>query len=167
MASISPNRGRAAKKRRPSWRRIKIHFPYTVDQAAKASGVTKGTIRRWIDAGTLPAITDGRPHYILGADLRDYLASRSRRGPKMPPHMFWCFRCKSRKAAALGIADYLPLTERTGNLRAICECGTLMHKVVSKSTLSQFAPTLDVTIQQRPERLTDFASPSSNDHFKP
>lgn len=167
MAATSPNRSRAPKKRRPNWRRIKVHFPYTVDKAAKVTGMTKGTVRRWIDAGNLPAITDKRPHYILGADLRDYLASRSRRGPKMPPDVFRCFKCKTRKSAALGMADYIPLTESTGNLRTICECGTLMHKVVSKSTLGQFAGVLEVTIQQGPERLTDSSSLSSNDHFKP
>lgn len=51
-------------RRRFNWSRVKVHRSYTVDEAARLLGVTKGTIRRWIGAG-LPAITDRKPFLIL------------------------------------------------------------------------------------------------------
>jgi predicted ArsR family transcriptional regulator len=46
--------------RRIDPRRIKTHFPYTVEEAADALGVHKNTVRMWIKAG-LEVADDRRP----------------------------------------------------------------------------------------------------------
>jgi excisionase family DNA binding protein len=51
-------RGRNKRTRNPNRRSIKIHRNYTVEEAARTTGCAKGTIRRWIKSGALPAITD-------------------------------------------------------------------------------------------------------------
>jgi excisionase family DNA binding protein len=65
-------------------RRIKRHHSYTVDEAARAIGAARGTVRRWLDKG-LPAIRDRKPFLILGDDLAAYMAARSvRNNPARP-----------------------------------------------------------------------------------
>src|SRR5437762_2244097 len=97
-------------RHRVNQRRVKIHRSYTVDGAARMLGTSKGTIRRWIKSGALPAITDQKPHLILGGDLVDYLKARASTGPKLKLHECYCFKCRAPRAPALGIADYMPLT---------------------------------------------------------
>lgn len=69
--------------RKPDRRSIKLHRSYTVDEASRTIGSAKGTIRRWIKSGALPALTDQKPNLILGEDLIDYLKARAKPGPKM------------------------------------------------------------------------------------
>lgn len=54
-------RHRRKRTRKPNRRAIKIHRNYTVEQAASVTGCAKGTIRRWIKSGALPAITNRKP----------------------------------------------------------------------------------------------------------
>src|ERR1700726_740934 len=58
--------------RRIDPRRIKTHFPYTVEEAADALGVHKNTVRMWIKAG-LAVADNRRPTVMSGAAIRDYL----------------------------------------------------------------------------------------------
>lgn len=48
--------------RRASARRIKKHHSYEVLEAAELLGIHRHTIRRWINSGALPALTEERPH---------------------------------------------------------------------------------------------------------
>ena len=63
------------RKPKSSRHRINIHRGYSVDEVARARGVTKGTVRRWTKSG-LPAITDQKPLLILGEDLIEFLTMR-------------------------------------------------------------------------------------------
>jgi excisionase family DNA binding protein len=71
------------RNRRPDWRRIKGKLSYTIDEVARALGTHRNTVRHWIRKAGLPAMTDARPHLILGSDLVAFLrtrrASRKRR----------------------------------------------------------------------------------------
>ena len=152
--------------RNPNRRSIKIHRNYTVEEAARATGCAKGTIRRWIKSDALPAITDRKPNLILGGDLFDYLKARATSGPKLRLNECYCLKCRAPREPALGMADYVPLTPTTGNLRALCStCTTVMHKAVPLAALAELAGILDVTAQQASQRLTDTAKPSLNDHL--
>ena len=54
---------------------------FRVSEAAPLLGVSDDTVRRWIDAGTLPASTDAAGRTILdGADLAAHLAATERAG---------------------------------------------------------------------------------------
>jgi len=149
---------RSKRTRRPSRRSVKIHRNYTVDEAARVTGYAKGTIRRWIKSAALPAITDRKPNLILGGDLADYLKARAASGPRLQLHECYCFRCRAPRTPALGMADYVPLTSTTGNLRALCgTCTTVMNKAISLSALAALEGILDVTVQQASKHLRDTA----------
>jgi excisionase family DNA binding protein len=151
---------------RPGRRRVKIHRNYTIEQAARVTGRAKGTIRRWIKSGILPAITDRKPHLILGGDLFDCLKARASTRTKLRLHECYCLKCRAARAPALGIADYVPLSPTTGNLAALCSsCTTIMHKAISLAALAALAGIVEVTMRQASKHLTDTAKPPLNDHL--
>lgn len=153
-------------RRRPSARGIRTHRNYTVEEAARVTGYAKGTIRRKIKTGVLPALTDRKPHLILGGDLHELLKGRTRSGPKLRLDECYCLKCRSARTPALGVVEYVPMTVSTGNVRALCSvCATLMHKAISKSSLSALQSILEVTIREADKHLTDSAEPSPNDHM--
>ena len=150
-------------RRRPNHRLVKIHFSYTVDEAAKVLGVAKETIRRWIKSGKLPALTDKIPTLILGGDLVDFLQTRTAKRPKLPVHHCYCFKCRAPRAPAGGMADYLPRTPTTGSLQALCEtCSTVMHKTVSAAVIADLHAILDLSIIQDEQHLIYTSRPSLN-----
>ena len=117
------HRGREA-----SPRRVKIHRCYTIDELARVLGVAKGTVRRWIKSG-LPALRDQKPVLILGEDALHFLAARKRSRSKCEPDECDCVKCRTPRRPAGDMAEFVPLTDTTGNLRGICpDCGSLMHK---------------------------------------
>src|SRR6202023_4209730 len=61
--------------RRIDPRRIQMHFPYTVEEAADALGVHKNTVRMWIKAG-LAVADNRRPTVMSGAAIRAFLENR-------------------------------------------------------------------------------------------
>jgi hypothetical protein len=64
------------------------------------------------------------------------------------------------------MAEYVPLTPNTGNLRALCStCTTVMHKAVPLASLVALAGILDVTVQQACKHIIDTVKPSLNDHL--
>jgi excisionase family DNA binding protein len=154
------------RSRRPSWRSVKIHRNYTVDEASRLTGYAKGTIRRWIRSDSLPAIDDRKPVLILGTDLHAYFSVRARSGPKLQPDECYCLKCRAPRRPALGMVDYVPLTANTGNLTAICEvCSTLMHKAISLSSIGALSGVLDVTMREANKRLADTSNPTLHDHL--
>jgi excisionase family DNA binding protein len=155
------------KRRRASARRVKIHLNYTVDEAAETVGAHKNTVRRWITAGRLPALTETRPHLILGHDLRRFLTVRRPGAVTLKPGECYCVKCKGAKRPGLDMADFEPVNDRWGNLKGLCpDCGILMHRRVSRAKLDQIAGDLEVNILQAQPRLRERAIPSSNVDFK-
>lgn len=125
--------------RRVSTARVKIHCAYTVEEAAETVGVTEQTIRAWIKQG-LPALTTKRPTLILGWALKAFLgqAAEKRRQP-LAFGEFFCMRCKAPRVPALGLVDYTSLSDRHGNLSALCDaCGGTCTRIVSKRVLPEW-----------------------------
>lgn len=138
--------------RRPNWRLIKTHRNYTVEGASQKLGVAKGTILRWLKDGLLRAVMDKRPFLIMGHDLIAF--GKQRRAPKQTCALneCYCFTCRSPQAPAGRLADLVPVTNKTGDLEALCStCGGMMHKRVSLSQQDNLAQLLDLKI--RPARL--------------
>jgi len=151
-------------KGRANHRGIKRHRSYTVDEAARALNVAKGTVRRWQKAG-LPSIRDQQPALILGDDLIDYLATRRPQKQSCKLDECFCFSCRAPRPAAGRMADVTTNGTTTGNLRALCAtCLTVMHKRLSVSKISELQRLLDVTITQAAPRLSEHLSPCLNDH---
>src|SRR5688500_10044042 len=84
---------------------VKIHLAYSVDEIARLLKVSKGTVRRWLDAG-LEAIDGPGLTLVRGHALREFLRQR-RAKAKCPcgPGFLYCLRCRSRKQPAGGRAD--------------------------------------------------------------
>lgn len=152
--------------KRPNGRRIKSHRSYTVDEVARALGVAKGTVRRWLKHD-LPCLTDQRPTLILGQDLRDFLDMRRKPKQTLGIDECRCMSCKAPRRAAFGEVEYRPKNEHSGDIRALCEqCSTVMHKFISVDGLKALKAILAVTEVRAETRLSDGNEPRTNDHFK-
>jgi len=138
-----------AAKSRTSWRAVKRHHSYTVDEAARLCRCSRQTVRRWLKSG-LPALVERKPALILGGDLIEFLKSRSKPRSRCGPDECYCFKCRAPRKAAGGIADLIPMNPTGGNLRALCDvCGTLMHKRVSYRQQQTLGKILDVSLMER------------------
>lgn len=147
--------------------RVKRHRSYTIEEAATTIGASRGTIRRWIDSGALPAITDRRPFLILGSDLADFLAERARPKRPCPPGTCYCVKCREVREPAGGMAEYRAINATSGNLRAICPvCDCFMHRRTSLAQLRAIGDRIDVSIREAPTHLMDCERPSLNEHIR-
>lgn len=147
-------------------RKVKIHRSYTIDEAARAIGAAKGTVRRWLDKG-LPAIRDRKPILILGADLADHMARQARPKRSCPPGTCYCVKCRDARQPDGDMAEFVAINAKSGNLRALCpECGSLMHRRTSHAQLKAISAFLDVTIVGAPPRIDDSGQHSTNDHLQ-
>ncbi len=147
-------------------RKIKQHHNYTVDEAARAIGAAKGTVRRWLKDG-LPALCDRKPFLILGEDLIAYMAGKARPKRTCPPGTCYCVKCREVREPAGGMADFVLVNAKSGNLRALCPaCDRLMHRRMSFSQLEAIRWILDVTVVERQPRVNDSRQPSTNEHLE-
>src|SRR5262249_4012737 len=135
---------------------VKIHRCYTVEEVAKLFGAHKNTVRGWLKAG-LPKIDGRRPILILGRQLAGFLHTRrDRRRQRCRAGEFYCFHCRAPRKPAARNAEYLPVTARSGNLRATCaDCGTRMFRRVSLHKLVAGAGDLQVTLPQAQQRIME------------
>jgi excisionase family DNA binding protein len=154
------------KRRRASARRVKMHLSYTAEEAADLLGVHRHTVRRWIASKTLPALTERRPHLILGRDLRAFLSAPALGRTRLKPGEFYCVKCRLPKRPALGMADYMPINDRLGNLRAICpDCEILMHRRVALDKLDAVFGDLDIARWPTERHLRECSRPFTNVDF--
>ena len=125
--------------------------------------VHKNTVRVWLKCGLEP--TDSRrPILILGRKLSSFLHARRERGrQRCRSGQFYCVRCRAPKTSVARMAEYLPITASSGNLRGICsDCGTRMYRRVSFQKLAVVAGDLQVTLPQAQQRISDTSAPSLN-----
>ena len=148
-------------------RRIKAHRSYNVAEAARALGVTGGTVRRCIKNG-LPAFTERRPYLIRGSDLKRHLAAT--RGPKVACAIdqFFCFACREPRRPRLGIAAFRPTTPTNGMLNAHCEaCGNAVFRRFTIARLPELArANVQVTSEQGDPDLSQHPSSFPDNHFE-
>lgn len=155
------------RKRHPNHRLVKIHRNYTVEDIANLFSIHKNTVRRWIKDG-LATIDDKRPMLILGHVLVAFLKTRRAKN-KQPckPGELYCVRCRSPKSPAGDMAEYSPITEKFGNLIAICpDCDALMNRRVSLAKIGQDLSKIDISFPEEVRHLIDSANPTVNGDFK-
>lgn len=133
--------------RRVDPRRIKIHFAYSIEEAASALGTHKNTIRAWIKQG-LPVADNRRPIVMSGAEIRAFLDARRSAGKRpLAAGEFFCFKCRCPKSPAGGMADFIESQAGLGSLCGLCpDCETIMHRRASLATLGTARAILDVKI---------------------
>jgi excisionase family DNA binding protein len=155
------------RRRSPNPRRVKTHFNYTVEQAAKLLGVHKNTMRRWIVEG-LPVVADGRrPTLILGQELASFLDARRKKAKRTcPPGFIYCVKCRIPQAPAGDMAEYMPMSASSGNLRGICpSCETLIHRRVNFGKLDQIRGQLEISMPQGEVHIGESGTPSVSSDF--
>lgn len=141
----------------------KIHRSYTVEEAAELYGVFKGTVRNWIKAG-LPALNDKRPMLILGGDLTAFhQARRTKNKQTCKPGEMYCVKCHAPKVPDGNMVDYEAITEKIGNLVAICpDCYSTMNRRVSFFKLDQVRGKMDISLPLALRHIVESNQPSVN-----
>lgn len=129
-------------------RKIKGNKSYLVDELAHAACVSPQTVRSWLKEGM--ARLDGeRPTLIMGFQALAYLDARKKEAKRpMALGEFYCFRCKAPRKALGAKADYVPTSDASGRLKALCaacECGC--NRNISASDLPAIRKVLDIEVK--------------------
>lgn len=134
------------RKRRPNYRRVKIHLSYTVEDVARLFGTHKNTVRAWLRDG-LPSCDTRRPTLILGHELAAYLKARRTKNKRpCQPGEIYCVRCRAPKRPALDMAEYHPTSASLGNLIGICpDCEGMIYRRASRAKLPEIRGKLDIS----------------------
>ena len=151
------------RRRHHNYRLVKIHRSYTVEEIARLFGIHKNTVRHWVKEG-LATIDDKRPILILGHVLAAFLqARRTKNKQTCKPGELYCVRCRAPRSPAGSMADYNPITEKFGNLVAICpECNSLMNRRVSMARIGEFQGKVVISFPEALGRIVERATPSLN-----
>src|SRR5215210_4833559 len=97
---------------------VKLNRTYDSFQLASCCGVHKNTVINWRKTGLEP-IDASRPIVFHGSAVRDFLRKRNaKRKRPCGPGRFYCFRCREPRAPAFGLVEYVPVTAKSGNLKA-------------------------------------------------
>jgi hypothetical protein len=149
--------------RRPNYRQVKIHRNYTGEEAASLFGIHKNMVREWVKSG-LPVIDDRRPMLILGRDLAAFLqVRRFKYKQTCQPGEIYCVGCRAPKVPAGDMVEYRPITEKSGNLTAICpDCNSFMNRRVSIAKLGQVRGKMDISFPQALNQVSNSFQPTVN-----
>ena len=147
-------------RRYPNPRLVKMHRSYDAHELSLLFAIHKNTLRAWIKLGLKP-IDDRRPALFQGLVVREFLTARSHKARQSClSHELYCLCCKTPKTPAGNIVDYLPTTERTGNLRGICpDCENLIHRRTSMARLSGLRGVFLVAFPQGFARISETRDP--------
>ena len=150
-------------KRHPNHRRVKTHRSYTVEEVAGLFDIHKNTVRNWAKTG-LASVDSKRPMLILGNDLVEFLQKRRAKNKHTcKPGELYCVRCRVPRPAAEDMADYSPVTKKTGNLIAICPvCNAIMNRRVSLAKIEEVSGNIDITFPEDLQHIVERTKPSVN-----
>lgn len=151
--------------KRSTYRLVKTHRSYKVDEVSRLLIVCKATVRCWITNG-LPVMQGQKPAMIMGADLKEFLKSRSKPKQKCALDECRCFKCKSNQKVAFGEAEIIFDQSSTPNMRGLCSiCTTVMHKRISKARIPEIKAILQITFKQADAPIIDRTQPRLNEHL--
>lgn len=155
------------KNRHPNHRLVKIHRSYTVEEVAGLLDKHKNTVRGWVKDG-LAISDDKRPMLILGHDLVAYLqARRIKNKQTCKPGELYCVCCRAPKSPAAGMADYEPVTDKFGNLKAICpDCNFIINRRVSLAKLEQVRGEMDICFPLARQHVIEITKPTVNSDLR-
>ena len=158
---------RKAMANKPNWRAIKIHRSYTVDEASRALGVCKPTVRRWLKGGKLPVIDSQRPALILGSELIAFLKARRKPKQRLRIDQCLCFSCKAPRSAAGRMAELVRASISTFNVCMLCEaCERPIYRRYSARQIATLGEKLSLSASEAIRHLIETAHPCLNVHFE-
>lgn len=151
----------------PNPRLVKRHRSYSVGELAETLHVHKNTVRAWHRAGLTP-IDTRKPMVFHGAAVIAFLeARRAKAKHPCPPGHIYCLKCRAPRMPDGNMADYIPLTDITGNLAALCPvCGGMIYRRIKRADIAVKFPNLEVTFTQALSRIRDTSNPSAKSHFE-
>ncbi len=154
-------------KRYPNPRLVKIHRSYTVEEIARLLGKHKNTVHNWVKEG-LATIDDKRPMLILGPDLVEFIKKRrAKNKQRCKPGQLYCVRCRAPKFPWGDMADYEPVTEKFGNLTAICpDCELNINRRVSLARIWEVCGNMDITFPEEVRHIVESAKPTENSDLR-
>ena len=154
-------------KRYPNPRLVKIHRSYKVEEITRLLDKHKNTVRNWVKNG-LATIDDKHPMLILGSDLVAFLqAGREKNRQRCKPGQLYCVRCHVPKFPAGDMADYKPVTEKFGNLIAICpDCDSIINRRVSLARIWEVCGNLDISFPKELQHIVERTKPTENSDLR-
>ena len=154
-------------KRHPNHRLVKIHRSYTVEEVANLFCIHKNTVRNWLK-DELATIDDKRPMLILGHDLVAFIKKRRTKNKRTcRPGELYCVKCRIPKLPAGDMAEYSPVTEKFGNLIAICpDCDSIMNRRVSLARITESCGNIAITFPKELRHIVESAKPSVNSDLR-
>jgi hypothetical protein len=154
------------RKRHHNHRLVKINRSYTVEEIAKLFNTHKNTVRRWVKEG-LATTDDKRPMLILGHVLMAFLQTRRTRNKQTcKSGEIYCVCCRAPRLPAGAMAEYRPVTEKFGNLTAICpDCHSIMNRRVSLAKIDQICVEMDISFPDAVQRLRESSQHTVNSDF--
>lgn len=145
---------------------LRTHRCYTVDEAAKAVGICKATVRRWIKIGKIKPIDDQRPTMLAGSDLIALTTGANKPKRQCKANEAYCLRCRDVRPMAFNQAEILSANASGANLRALCgTCSAVMQKCVSLLAFPKLARELAISAPLALSHLISIESPRLNVHF--
>ena len=154
-------------KRYPNPQLVKIHRSYTVEEVARLLGKHKNTVRNWVKDG-LATIDGKRPMLILGPDLVEFIKKRrAKNRQSCKPGQLYCVRCRAPKFPWGDMADYEPVTEKFGNLTAICpDCELNINRRVSLARIWEVRGNLDISFPKELRHIVERTKPTENSDLR-
>ncbi len=154
-------------KRYTNYRLIKIHRSYKVEEAADLLGIHKNTVRRWIKDG-LAVIDEHHPMLIHGPGLVEFIKKlRTKNKQTCKLGELYCVRCRIPNFPAEGMAEYTPITEKFGNLSAICpNCDSIMNQRVSLARIEEISANMDITFPKALQHIVESTKPTVNSDLR-
>ena len=133
------------RKRTYNVRLIRATWPYTIQEIAELFGIHKNAITRWLNEG-LAADTTQRPYLIRGDELIRFLSARqTAKTCRCGLTEFFCFRCRTRREAALKMADIVIESAHRFRVKALCaECSTPVNKMQGITNLPRIEASFEV-----------------------
>lgn len=154
-------------KRQSNHRHVKINRCYTVEEVAELLGKHKNTVRNWIKTG-LATIDEKRPVLIHGPGLVEFIKKlRNKNKQTCKLGELYCVRCRVPRFPAEGMAEYTPITEKFGNLSAICPyCDSIMNQRVSLARIEEISANMDITFPKALQHIVESTKPTVNSDLR-
>jgi excisionase family DNA binding protein len=150
-----------------SWRLVKQHRCYTVDEASRLLKIGKPTIRRWIKRDGLEIIGDKKPFLIRGHNLKSFIQAKKQPKQKCALDECYCFTCSTPRKPAFSEVEITRSNQATEMMEALCNtCSGVMFKRISRTQIPMIQELLNVTFKQAPEPIRDTPSPCLNVNLK-